>query len=53
MPSQRILRALDTGAMMAVALTISRTDRIAVAEYLGTKEQIAGPPPSAFCRIAA
>ena len=49
MPSQRILRALDTGAMMAIAFTISRDDRIAVAEYLGTKEQVAGPPPSAYC----
>ncbi len=50
MPAQRILRALDTGAMMAVALTISRVDRIAVADYLGTKDQIAGPPASAFCK---
>jgi len=50
LPSQRILRALDTGAMIAIGFTISRDDRIAVAEYLGTKEQIAGPPASAYCK---
>ena len=49
MPSQRILRALDQGAMMAIALTISRADRTAVADYLGTKDQVAGPPASAYC----
>ena len=35
--------------MMAVAMTISREDRIAVASYLGTNEPLAGPPPAAFC----
>ncbi len=50
MPSERILRALDTGAMMAIGFTISRDDRIAVAEYLGTKEKVAGPPLSAYCK---
>ena len=49
MPSTRILRALDAGAMMAVAFTISREDRIAVAAYLGTNEAVGGPPPAAFC----
>lgn len=49
MPSSRIVRALDTGAMMAVALTMSRDDRIAVAGYLGTSAALSGPPPSAFC----
>ncbi|HYL38382.1 MAG TPA: PQQ-binding-like beta-propeller repeat protein [Bryobacteraceae bacterium] len=49
MPSARILRALDSGAMMAVAFTISRDDRIAVASYLGTDAPVAGPPASAFC----
>ena len=49
MPAARILRALDAGAMMAVAMTIDREDRIAVASHLGTKDPIAGPPPSAFC----
>lgn len=50
MPSARILRALDAGAMMAVAFTINREDRIAVASYLGTSEAPAGPAPAAFCR---
>ena len=49
MPSARILRALDSGAMMAIAFTISREDRVAVASWLGTNEPVSGPPPSAFC----
>ncbi len=49
MPAARILRALDAGAMMAVAFTISREDRMAVAAYLGTSEPVAGPPAAAFC----
>src|ERR1700686_1307987 len=49
MPSARILSALDSGAMMAVAMTMDRADRIAVASYLGTTAQVAAPPPSAFC----
>ncbi len=50
MPSARILRALDSGAMMAVAMTISRPDRMAVADYLGTKATVEGPPAAAFCK---
>ncbi len=50
LPATRIVRALDTGAMMAIGFTINRDDRIAVANYLGTKEVVTGPPPSAFCR---
>ena len=46
MPAARILRALDAGAMMAVAFTISREDRMAVASYLGTSEPVA----AAACR---
>ena len=49
MPSARILRALDAGAMMAIAFTISREDRMAVAAYLGTSAHVDGPPASAFC----
>lgn len=49
MPSARILRALDSGAMMAIAFTISREDRKAVAAYLGTNAAPSGPPESAFC----
>lgn len=49
MPAVRILRALDSGAMMSIAFVISRDDRMAVASYLGTPDTIVGPPPSAFC----
>jgi polyvinyl alcohol dehydrogenase (cytochrome) len=49
MPSARILRALDSGAMMAIAFTINREDRMAVASYLGTSAPVGGPPASAFC----
>jgi polyvinyl alcohol dehydrogenase (cytochrome) len=49
MPASRIVRALDSGAMMAIAFTINRDDRIAVASYLGTKAEIPGPPASAYC----
>ncbi len=49
LPSTRILRALDSGAMMAVAFTMSREDRIAVASFLGTTVPESGPPSSAFC----
>src|ERR1700690_4114851 len=47
MPSARILRTLDSGAMMAVAFTMSRDERIAVASYLGTKAPVAAPPAAA------
>ena len=50
MPSARILRALDSGAMMAIAFTLPRDERIAVASYLGTNQAIPGPPASAYCR---
>jgi polyvinyl alcohol dehydrogenase (cytochrome) len=49
MPSLRIVRALDSGAMMAIAFRMNRDDRIAVASYLGTKAEIPGPPASAYC----
>ena len=49
LPAARILRALDAGPMMAVAFTISRDDRMAVAAYLGTNAPVEGPPPAAFC----
>lgn len=49
MPAARILSALDSGAMMAVAMTMDRADRIAVASYLGTTAQVGAPPASAFC----
>ena len=49
MPASRILKALDAGAMMAIAFTISREDRMAVASYLGTNTPERGPSPAAFC----
>jgi polyvinyl alcohol dehydrogenase (cytochrome) len=49
MPAARIVRALDTGAMMAIAFTMHRDERLAVAGYLGTADTVAGPPPAAFC----
>src|SRR5688572_26751146 len=45
LPSARILRALDSGAMMAIAFTMHRDERMAVASYLGTSAVEAGPPP--------
>jgi len=50
MPASRIVRALDSGAMMAIAFRMNRDDRIAVASYLGTNSEIPGPPASAFCK---
>ncbi|HYA16250.1 MAG TPA: PQQ-binding-like beta-propeller repeat protein [Bryobacteraceae bacterium] len=49
MPQSRIVRALDSGAMMAIAFTMSREDRIAVAAYLGKDTAASAPPASAFC----
>lgn len=49
MPSTRIVRALDTGAMMAIAFTMPRADRLAVASFLGTADAVSGPRPSAYC----
>jgi polyvinyl alcohol dehydrogenase (cytochrome) len=53
MPATQILRALDSGAMMSVALTMNREDRIAVASFLGTNTAVSAPPPSAYCRDRA
>lgn len=49
MPSARILRALDSGAMMSIAFTMSREDRVAVASFLGTDAPVPGPAAAAFC----
>src|ERR1041385_8476268 len=38
MAATRIVRALDSGAMMAVAFTLSQAERQAVAKYLGTSD---------------
>jgi polyvinyl alcohol dehydrogenase (cytochrome) len=49
MPSARILRALDFGAMMTVAYPMSRAERQAVASYLGTNQPAINFPASAYC----
>src|SRR5688572_19556053 len=49
LPAARIVRALDAGAMLAIAMTMNRDERIAVAEYLGTDEPDLVPPASAYC----
>lgn len=49
MAAARIMRSLDGGAMMTVAFTMSRDERLAVASYLGTPDALSGPPASAFC----
>src|SRR6185503_6174694 len=49
MPSTRIMRALDAGAMLAIAMTMHRDERLAVAKYLGTDAAESGPSPAAFC----
>lgn len=49
MPAERILRALDFGAMMTVAYPLSRDERQAVASYLGTNAPAIAFPPSAYC----
>src|SRR5262245_40749695 len=49
MSSARIMRALDAGAMLAIAMTMHRDERVAVAKYLGTDAADSGPPAAAFC----
>jgi polyvinyl alcohol dehydrogenase (cytochrome) len=49
MPAERILRALDFGAMMTVAYPMSRDERRAVAAYIGTAASATAYPPSAYC----
>jgi polyvinyl alcohol dehydrogenase (cytochrome) len=49
MPSARIVRALETGVMMAVGFTLTQEEKSAVATYLGTTAPVSGPPPSAYC----
>ena len=49
MPSSGILHTLNAGAMMTIGFTMNQEDRTAVASYLGTKGEVAGPPASAYC----
>jgi len=50
LPSTRILRTLNHGAMMQVAYTMTLAEREAVAKYIGTPGGDAPPPATAFCR---
>jgi polyvinyl alcohol dehydrogenase (cytochrome) len=45
----RILRTLDAGVMMRVAYGLQRSQREAVAKYLGKAVDETTPPPAAFC----
>jgi polyvinyl alcohol dehydrogenase (cytochrome) len=49
-PSARILKILDFGVMMQVAYQMTREEREAVANYLGTNAPEAALPPEAFCK---
>ncbi len=49
LPAERIVRALDAGAMLAIAMAMNRDERLAVAEYLGTDARDTGPPSTAYC----
>jgi polyvinyl alcohol dehydrogenase (cytochrome) len=49
MTPSRIMRTLDFGAMMTIAYTLTRTEREAVARYLGRPGAEPAPPRTAFC----
>ncbi len=45
----RIVRTLDAGVMMQIAYGLQRSQREAVAKYLGKATDDTVPPPTAFC----
>src|SRR5438034_900812 len=47
--SARILRVMNSGAMMTIAYPLKRDEREAVAAYLGKAGPEPGPPANAFC----
>ena len=49
MPSSRIVRTLDFGAMMTIAYQLNRAERDEVARYLGKPGGDAAPRREAFC----
>lgn len=49
MAVNRIIRTMDFGAMMSVTYMLDRTDREAVARYLGVAGEDRGPPAAAYC----
>lgn len=50
MPALRILRAMNSGAMMTVAYPLRREERETVATYLGVPGPEPGPKAEAFCK---
>jgi len=50
MSSARILRVMNSGAMMTIAYPLKRDEREAVAAYLGKAGPDAGPPAQVFCK---
>ncbi len=51
--ASRILRVMNSGAMMTIAYTLKRDEKEAVAAYLGRPGAEPGPPPTAFCKDRA
>ncbi|HSR07951.1 MAG TPA: PQQ-binding-like beta-propeller repeat protein [Bryobacteraceae bacterium] len=51
--ASRILRVMNSGAMMTIAYTLKRDEKEAVAAYLGKPGEEPGPPPAAFCKDRA
>ena len=51
--ASRILRVMNSGAMMTIAYPLKRDEREAVAAYLGKAGTEPGPPPQAFCKDRA
>jgi mono/diheme cytochrome c family protein len=49
MTAARILRTLDFGLMMGIAYPMSRSEREAVAHFLGRPDPEPGLPANAFC----
>ena len=49
MPAKRILRAMDFGVMMSVAYVLNRSEREAVANWLGVPDQNAKPSQINYC----
>jgi polyvinyl alcohol dehydrogenase (cytochrome) len=49
-PASRILKVLDFGPMMQIAYTMTRDDREAVAQFLGTEGGETVLAPGAFCK---
>ena len=51
--ASRILRVMNSGAMMTIAYPLKRDEREAVAAYLGKAGAEPGPHPKPFAGIAA